>query len=65
MTFMTIMFMLSNYWEKTLLDGNNLILFIMFTDIYILLYMYHDFTAMLLLSPLPSYPSDLSNMHIK
>jgi len=27
-----------------LLDGNNLVLFIMFTDIYILLYMYHDFT---------------------
>jgi len=27
-----------------LLYGNKLVLFIMFTDIYILLYMYHDFT---------------------
>jgi len=40
-----------------LLDGNNLILFIMFTDIYILLYMYHDFTSILLLLSLPNYPS--------
>ena len=44
MTIVTIMFMLSNYWKKILLDGNNLVLFVIFTDIYILLYMYHDFT---------------------
>ena len=30
--------------EKILFYDNNLILVIMFTDIYILLYMYHDFT---------------------
>ena len=47
-----------------MLDGNNLILFILFTDIYILLYMYHDSLLCCYCYHYRIIPVNLGNMYI-